>query len=94
MFSFFVDNVCAEEFSMEATTIYGNVRGVRRVNYDVFLGIPFAQPPVGELRWKDPQPPLSWSPETYQADTQPPGCIQICEEPYFACPLEVLYDIN
>ncbi|MEK6478628.1 carboxylesterase family protein [Catalinimonas sp. 4WD22] len=27
---------------------------------DLFLGIPFAQPPVGELRWKAPQPAEPW----------------------------------
>lgn len=26
-----------------------------------FFGVPFAQPPVGPLRWKDPQPPTSLS---------------------------------
>ncbi|MFN7915502.1 MAG: carboxylesterase family protein [Vicinamibacterales bacterium] len=27
----------------------------------VFKGIPFAQPPIGDLRWKPPQPPAPWS---------------------------------
>ncbi|HEY4195287.1 MAG TPA: carboxylesterase family protein, partial [Mucilaginibacter sp.] len=26
-----------------------------------FKGIPFAQPPVGDLRWKEPQPVKSWT---------------------------------
>src|SRR5262245_40568994 len=29
-------------------------------NVRVFKGIPFAAPPVGDLRWKAPQPPASW----------------------------------
>ena len=27
----------------------------------IFKGIPFAQPPVGSLRWKEPQPEKSWN---------------------------------
>jgi para-nitrobenzyl esterase len=28
---------------------------------DVFKGIPYAAPPIGDLRWKAPRPPASWS---------------------------------
>ena len=28
--------------------------------FDAFLGVPFAKPPVGPLRWQLPQEPESW----------------------------------
>lgn len=44
-------------------TVNGKVQG--RANADktvrAFKGIPFAAPPVGELRWKAPQPVANWS---------------------------------
>lgn len=41
----------------------------------VFLGIPFAAPPVGALRWKAPQPVEPW--EGIKQMTQPgDGCVQ------------------
>ncbi|RMZ81359.1 hypothetical protein DV738_g2165, partial [Chaetothyriales sp. CBS 135597] len=41
-----------------ATVINGTYTGVRNEEYqtDHFLGIPFAQPPVGDLRYRAPQP--------------------------------------
>ena len=40
----------------------GRVSGVLNATGDVyaFKGIPFAAPPVGDLRWKEPQPVKSW----------------------------------
>ncbi|GMS90534.1 hypothetical protein PENTCL1PPCAC_12709, partial [Pristionchus entomophagus] len=46
-------------------TAYGAVRGRRLIHQgeklvDAFQGIPFAAPPVGELRFKKPVPPARW----------------------------------
>jgi para-nitrobenzyl esterase len=41
----------------------------------VFRAVPYAAPPVGPLRWKPPQPPLSWTGER-QAILPGPSCIQ------------------
>ena len=41
----------------------------------VFRGIPFAAPPVAELRWKAPQPPIRWE-GVRPADTFGPACLQ------------------
>jgi len=40
----------------------GSVQGTsaKDPSVRVFRGIPFAAPPVGDLRWKDPQPPAKW----------------------------------
>ena len=38
----------------------GWVEGVQEQSLTVFKGIPFASPPVGDLRWRDPQPPAPW----------------------------------
>ncbi|GAA1284170.1 carboxylesterase/lipase family protein [Saccharothrix xinjiangensis] len=41
-------------------TVEGPVRGVVERDVRVFQGIPFAAPPVGELRWRPPQPVQPW----------------------------------
>ena len=40
----------------------GQIQGVRAENPGVFVyrGIPYAAPPIGELRWKEPQPVEKW----------------------------------
>jgi para-nitrobenzyl esterase len=44
-----------------AETANGAVRGLASGAIDEFLGIPYAAPPVGALRWRPPQPAASWS---------------------------------
>lgn len=45
-------------------------------NTQAFLGIPYAKPPVGSLRWRAPQPPTPWT-ASRAATTLAPMCIQI-----------------
>jgi para-nitrobenzyl esterase len=53
----------------------GKVEGTVENGIKVFKGIPFAAPPVGELRWKEPQPVKPWEGEL-KADKFAPGCPQ------------------
>jgi para-nitrobenzyl esterase len=39
----------------------GTLQGSVSASGRAFLGIPYAAPPVGNLRWQAPQPPASWS---------------------------------
>uniref|UniRef100_L7M7Q1 Carboxylic ester hydrolase n=1 Tax=Rhipicephalus pulchellus TaxID=72859 RepID=L7M7Q1_RHIPC len=60
----------------------GNVRGKtvtvfnRTIEVAAYLGIPYAAPPVGELRFKDPEPPVPWRPYTLEATKKGSACIQ------------------
>jgi para-nitrobenzyl esterase len=53
----------------------GQIGGVTAGGVRVFKGIPFAAPPVGELRWKPPQPVVAWT-GVKRAETFGPQCPQ------------------
>ncbi|GFR21436.1 carboxylic ester hydrolase [Trichonephila clavata] len=53
----------------------GTTSFVQSQPVQTFLGIPFAKPPLGDLRFKKPLPLEPWS-ETLQANKTPPACVQ------------------
>ncbi len=53
----------------------GRVEGVTAHGITSFKGIPFAAPPVGNLRWRAPQPVTPWK-GVKQADHFGPSCMQ------------------
>jgi para-nitrobenzyl esterase len=50
-----------ESSAPQVKTESGIVEGKQAGAVRVFLGIPYAAPPVGELRWKPPAPPAKWT---------------------------------
>jgi para-nitrobenzyl esterase len=61
------DPVAVESGSLAGTELASGVRA--------YLGVPFAAPPVRDLRWRAPQPVTPWK-GTYHADRTAPECIQ------------------
>ena len=77
--------VCHEaNGSPEATDILytgsGPVRGLKINKYGMdlygFLGIPYAEPPVGKLRFKPPVPVTPWT-DVLEANENGPQCLQM-----------------
>jgi para-nitrobenzyl esterase len=58
-----------------AQTTAGRVRGAATPTYESFLGLPYAAPPVRDLRFAPPAAPPSWA-GTRAADRQSPACLQ------------------
>ena len=52
---------CVAEVRSHAVVETGELDGDIEDGLRVFEGIPYAAPPVGELRWRAPKPPLPWT---------------------------------
>jgi para-nitrobenzyl esterase len=46
--------------SQTVSTQFGSIQGAQNGNVYQFLGIPYAKPPVNDLRWKAPENPNNW----------------------------------
>lgn len=62
-------------FGGVVSTQSGLVRGVQERGFEQFLGLPYAAPPVRELRFAPPAPPAAWR-GVRDADRQSPACLQ------------------
>jgi len=61
--------------AQSAQTEAGAVQGVRAGSLTVYKGIPYAAPPLGALRWREPQPVASWA-SARAATAFAPACMQ------------------
>jgi carboxylesterase type B len=63
--------------TLDSGVVRGTTTALPDANFTVnqFLGIPFAEPPVGDLRFAAPRQVEAWS-DTFDATSQPMACIQ------------------
>jgi len=85
------DEAAARAGGARVQTAEGPVRGLVKDGVYEFLGIPYAAPPVGDLRWLPPQPVAHWS-EPLQATKFANTCAQVTELGVFAGPPNINED--
>jgi para-nitrobenzyl esterase len=68
-----LSNAATDQVTIETGKLQGTANADGTVR--MFKGVPFAAPPVGELRWKAPQPAIKWE-GVRQADKFGPACLQ------------------
>jgi para-nitrobenzyl esterase len=68
-------SVIASAQAPKAQTESGTISGVSESGLSVYKGVPFAAPPVGDLRWRAPSPVAPWT-GTHNANAFAPACMQ------------------
>lgn len=77
-----------------ATIKQGQLAGTTTENITIFKGIPYAAPPVGDLRWKAPQPAVAWQGTRQAVDFAPAAMQQpnpFTDVPGQSCSEDCLY---
>jgi para-nitrobenzyl esterase len=62
--------------AQQVVTESGTVSGTHSNGLNIYKGIPFAAPPLGDLRWRPPVHAASWT-GTRKADAFAPACMQV-----------------
>ena len=62
--------------AQQVVTESGAISGVRESGLSIYKGIPFAAPPIGDLRWRPPVHVAPWT-GTRKADAFAPACMQV-----------------
>ena len=62
--------------AQQVMTESGAISGVSENELSVYKGMPFAAPPIGDLRWRAPIPVATWT-GTRKADTFASACMQV-----------------
>jgi para-nitrobenzyl esterase len=62
--------------AQRVVTESGAISGTSESGLRIYKGVPFASPPIGELRWRPPVPIAPWT-GTRKADAFAPACMQV-----------------
>jgi len=76
VFSLAYGQPASDTLAPRVQTANGLLEGVNESGLHSFKGIPFAEPPVGDLRWKEPQPLHNWE-GVRKADKFGPRAMQL-----------------
>ncbi|XP_075234816.1 venom carboxylesterase-6-like [Lycorma delicatula] len=80
LFLLFIKLIICDEKLPHISTPYGDIKGTYLKTpddkfYEAYLGVPYAKPPVGDLRFKEPQKLPEWI-GTYNATSYGSDCLQ------------------